>query len=133
MRLGMTVSGTTRWLSLSVAGSSLQDLMGAAFTATSAGRDAWKGLIGSSASLQPNCGQEGINNAPWAEGSARIRIGIVGNQEGDCSSPDSWIGLGNGSGNYCNMPGDVYQGNVATCSPDNGDVAIKAFAYVLVR
>lgn len=59
----------------------------------------------------------------------RVRIGIVGNNEDGCVSPDSALGLG------IDVPGltDNTAGNAAQFGADNGDKNIKAFAYVFIR
>ena len=89
------------------------------------GRAAWKALITNS-SLQANCNQEGFNVL------GRSRIGIVSNQENDCNSPDSYIGVGNiGAG--CNGVAETRVGNMASCTPDNGDKSLSAFGVVFVR
>jgi hypothetical protein len=44
-----------------------------------------------SGSLQPHCNREGFNND--VPGYTRVRLGIVANQENDCASPDSRLGL----------------------------------------
>jgi hypothetical protein len=95
---------------------------------TTLGRDAWKSLLGSTASLQLNCNQEGTNvfNA-----NSRVRLGILGNQEVDCTSPDSRIGIG-GAGTVCGTPTES-AGNSACFSADNGDAELPAFAWVFVR
>jgi len=80
---------------------------------------------------------EGIN-ADTTDGSlGSVRIGIIGNQEGDCSTPDSWIGIG---GNYCvgccDSTSNPSVGNMAppTCGPDDhGSQQIAAFGYVFIR
>lgn len=56
------------------------------------GREAWLGLV-EDAVLQPSCGVEGINRSPVL-GFARVRIGILGNEQSDCMTPDSAIGVG---------------------------------------
>ena len=93
------------------------------------GRDKWKTLIGSAASLQPNCNMEGYNNIGGDPHRSKARIGIIANQENECISPDSRIGFGTGGleddTNTC--------GNEATWSPDNGDKHIKAMGYILVQ
>ena len=101
-----------------------------AYVATTIGRNAWKALITAS-SLQPNCNREGFNNAPAGLGWPRSRVGIVTNQENDCGSPDSYLGIGNQQAG-CGQP-EVRVGNMASCSPDNGDKALSAFAVVFVR
>ena len=109
---------------------SLQNLfMGNVYTATTLGRNAWKALITNS-SLQLNCNREGFNSNP--AGSTRSRIGIVSNQENDCNSPDSYIGIGN-TGAGCNAVPETRVGNMASCTPDNGDKSLSAFGVVFVR
>ena len=55
--------------------------------------------------LQPYCNFGGMNvdttggNATWA----RSRVGFLGNEAGDCTSPDSYMGLGN-NGVTCGEP-----------------------------
>ena len=93
------------------------------------GRNKWKTLIGSAASLQLNCNMEGFNNIGKETFRSRARIGILGNEQNDCVSPDSRIGFGTGGlyddSNTC--------GNEATCSPDNGNQHIKTMGYILVQ
>ena len=99
------------------------------YRATSLGRDVWKELIGSQGSLQDNCDKEGFNAVCTGEGHSKARIGIVGNNENDCVTCDSRIGLGTGGGpddsNTC--------GNEAVANPDNGDKHIKVMGYILVQ
>src|SRR5690606_30833275 len=62
--------------------------------ASALGRNAWKSLITGN-SLQPNCNQEGVNSFPNGNPTfTRARVGVVSNQENDCGSPDSFIGIG---------------------------------------
>ena len=96
------------------------------YRATSLGRNTWKKLIGSRASLQPNCNKEGFNTL--CGGGSRARIGIVGNNDNDCNSCDSRIGFGNAG----------YHDNSNTCGNeahegDNGEQHIKAMGYILVQ
>ena len=96
---------------------------------TSLGRNTWKTLIGSEASLQLNCNKEGFNAAGSNIAHSKARIGILGNNENVCSSTDSRIGFGTGgvhdNSNTC--------GNFATAYPDNRDKNIKAMGYILVQ
>ena len=90
------------------------------YRATSLGRNTWKKLIGSRASLQPNCNKEGFNvgrgyKIPGA------RIGFLGNNEKECKTCDSWIGFGTATRS------DSY----TTCG--NQDKNIKAMGYILVQ
>ena len=99
------------------------------YRATSLGRNTWKTLIGSRASLQPNCNKEGFNAIGASTGHSKARIGIIGNEQGNCDSADSRIGFGTGgypeTRNTC--------GNEATYSPDNGNKHIKTMGYILVQ
>jgi len=96
---------------------------------TSLGRDTWKRLIGSQASLQPNCNKEGFNAVCADSGHSKARIGILGNNAHDCVLCDSRIGFGTGGvyddSNTC--------GNEASIKSDNGTKHIKAMGYILVQ
>ena len=95
---------------------------------TSLGRDSWKTLIGSEASLQFDCNKEGFNVMCGESHYSKARIGIATNNQNKCDSCDSRIGFGTGGqyddSNTC--------GNEASISPDNGDKHIKAMGYILV-
>ena len=101
---------------------------------TSLGRSKWKSLIGS-ASLQPNCNQEGLNTK-WnlsdpAHALRAARIGILGNEQNDCDTCDSRIGFVTGGD-----PDDTNTcGNEALArdGADNGDKHIKAMGYIFVQ
>ena len=87
---------------------------------TSLGREEWKGLL-ADGSLQVHCNREGFN----AQAGFKIRIGIISNNEQDCTSCDSYIGFGSN--------GDPSTGNRAYWFPDNGDKTTKTFGYILVQ
>ena len=97
--------------------------------ATSLGRDMWKTLLGSQASLQDNCNREGFNALCARKGSSKARIGITSNNDNDCTSCDSRIGFGTGGyhddNNTC--------GNEAMDTADNGQNHMKAMGYILVQ
>ena len=99
------------------------------YRATSLGRNTWKTLIGSRASLQSNCNKEGFNAIGASTTHSKARIGIISNEQNDCNSCDSRIGFGTGGygddSNTC--------GNEAGAGPDNGDQHIKAMGYILVQ
>ncbi|XP_078381310.1 uncharacterized protein LOC144664059 [Oculina patagonica] len=99
------------------------------YRSTTLGRDTWKSLIGSQASLQRNCNKEGFNALPGHSHHSKARIGIIANQENDCITCDSRIGFGTGGvhddSNTC--------GNEARVAPDNGYKHIKAMGYILVQ
>ena len=98
------------------------------YRATSLGRNTWKTLIGSRASLQRNCNKEGFN-AIGDTRHSKARIGIISNEQNDCNSCDSRIGFG--TGGYSDDTNTC--GNAATARPDNGDQHIKAMGYILVQ
>ena len=100
------------------------------YRATSLGRDTWKLLIGSEASLQLNCNKEGFNAAVSdSPDNSKARIDIIGNYENDCRTCDSRIGFG--TGGYPDNSSSC--GNEAKHSLDNGEKHIKAMGYILVR
>ena len=96
---------------------------------TSLGRTSWKNLIGSDASLQQNCNTEGFNAVSKDRNYAKARIGILGNNEENCDSSDSWIGFGTGVVYNENLT----CGNYALANPDNGDKTIGTMGYILVQ
>ena len=98
------------------------------YRATSLGRNTWKKLIGSKASLQLNCNKEGFNAVGNSSSHSKARIGILGNNENDCNRCDSRIGFGTGGHHH-----DSTCGNVAKHAADNGDKHIKAIGYILVH
>ena len=92
------------------------------YRATSLGRNTWKKLIGSQVSLQRNCNKEGFNVA--ATSWAKVRIGILGNNENDCKTCDSRMGFGTGGSS----------GKINTCGNVHyGKKNIKAMGYILVQ
>lgn len=97
---------------------------------TSLGRDYWKTLLGSEASLQYNCNQEGFNAGGHEERYSKARIGIASNNENYCSSCNSRIGFGTGGrpddSNSCGNEAENY-------STDNGENHIKAMGYIMVQ
>jgi hypothetical protein len=130
MRIGMydPTDTKTRWLDIPRVNGSLAELFAGGFQATSLGRTAWEGLL-SNPSLQPNCNLEGFNSA--AAGT-RARIGIVANQENDCNSPDSRIGIGT-DGSNCGQNPLSSAGDQAYCGGDHGDRSTATFGYVMIR
>ena len=64
---------------------------------TSLGRDTWKSLIGSKASLQIGCNRQGFNaksdQQHLGKDMAKARIGILGNNEHNCGKCDPESGL----------------------------------------
>jgi len=99
------------------------------YLATSLGRDTWKTLVGSQASLQQKCNKEGFNVKCTIISQSKARIGIVSNNNNGCDTCDSRIGFGTG-GKYDDKNAC---GNEATYHPDNGNKHIKAMGYILVQ
>ena len=126
--LGMKVDGVTRFLPLHREAASLYFLIAdGQYQRTSLGRNAWKKLIGPSASLQRNCNREGFNSQ-GSDDKIKTRIGIIANQEGDCKTPDSFIGFGGAELSFKNVCG-----NRAAYFPDHGNKNTKAFGYIFVQ
>ena len=128
--LGMKVGHQTEFIVLTKNASSLHSLItDGTYRATSLGLDKWKSLIGSEASLQPNCNKEGFNCMSDRSDFGKARIGFLGNNENDCDRCDSRIGFGTGGthddSNTC--------GNEAKYGGDNGDKHIKTMGYILVQ
>ena len=99
------------------------------YRSTSLGRDKWKSLIGSTASLQYNCNKDGFN-AVCDYSFSKARIGIISNNEDACTSCGSRIGFG--TGGYPDTSSSC--GNEASTSvPDNGEKHIKTMGYILVQ
>jgi hypothetical protein len=125
LRVGMAQNQATHWLILPIEGQSLAALMTTGFHATNVGRSAWERLP-ARGSLQTNCNREGINvETPQAS----VRIGILANNQNDCATCNSVIGLGAKGMSI----GELACGNVADTSPDNGTRDDALFGYVMVR
>ncbi|XP_028416949.1 uncharacterized protein LOC114541161 [Dendronephthya gigantea] len=133
--VAMKYGGQLKALSFLYPSSSLYDLIAdGRYKETNIGRLRWKKLIFGS-SLQRNCNREGLN-VFYGGATVKVRLGIIANQENNCRSPDSSIGLGSNERPYvCGKYLSPYNtaGNVASCSSDNGDKNLKAMGYILVR
>ncbi|XP_066025928.1 uncharacterized skeletal organic matrix protein 5-like [Pocillopora verrucosa] len=130
--LGMKINQQLRFIVINKQASSLHSLIAdGKYRNTALGRNTWKKLIGSQSSLQANCNKEGFNAAGSSKGYSKARIGILGNNEKDCTSTDSRIGFGTGG----------YKDDTITCgnyaikghTSDNGEKHIKAMGYILVQ
>ena len=130
--LGMKIGHQTRFIVITKHANSLYSLIADGnYRAISLGRNTWKSLLGSLASLQPNCNKEGFKTAGYNSDSNRARIGIIANEQNDCKTPDSRIGFGTGYG-WANDDSSPC-GNQAKHGGDNGDKDIKAMGYILVQ
>ncbi|CAH3111614.1 unnamed protein product [Porites lobata] len=115
--LGMKIGQHIKFIVINQQANSLHSLIAdGVYHATSLGRDTWKSLIG------------GFN----VEGNidySKARIGIIGNEQGNCDSADSRIGFGTGgypeTRNTC--------GNEAKHEGDNDNKQIRAMGYILVQ
>ena len=128
--LGMKIDQQINFITINTAeNSSLYSLIvDGNYRNTSLGRDTWKTLIGSEASLQTNCNKEGFNVVSSSSHS-KARIGLLGNENNNCGSCDSRIGFGTGG-----KPDDSNTcGNEAEWQPDNGEKHITAMGYILVQ
>ena len=126
----MKINNQINFIEITESASSLFSLIAdGQYRNTSLGRDKWKSLIGSEASLQMNCNREGFNAVGVDRHHSKARIGILGNNEGDCHNCESRIGFGTGgkhdNNNTC--------GNEAKAGGDNGNKHIKVMGYILVQ
>ena len=127
--LGMRIGNQMNFIVINKNANSLYSLIAdGKYRATTLGRNTWKSLLRRQGSLQRNCNREGFNVRQDAR-HARARIGILGNNENDCSSCDSRIGFGTGgahdNSNTC--------GNEAISGGDNGNRHVKTMGYILVQ
>ena len=129
--LGMKINKHHKFIVINRLADSLHSLIADdQYRNTSLGRDEWKALIGSNASLQHNCNREGFNVFSGRRDRSKVRIGIISNDQNDCYSCNSLIGFGTGS----------QHNNVESCGNearhiglDNGQKSIKAMGYILVQ
>ena len=100
------------------------------YRSTSLGRDTWKTLIGSQASLQNNCNKEGFNVECDGITFSKAGIGIISDDDHRCLTCGSRIGFGTGGypddSNTCGNEASSHQ-------PDNGEIHIKTMGYILVQ
>ena len=130
--VGMKIIGeeNINFLAINTVADSLYSLIAdGQYRATSLGRNKWKTLIGSQASLQSNCNMEGFNAVCSHAPNSKAKLGFLANNQNDCHSCDSRIGFGTGG-----SPDDFNTcGNTASYSPDNGNKFIEAMGYIFVR
>jgi hypothetical protein len=136
--VGMKVNNSVQFIPISYSSNSLYDILaGEKFHSTVISRNTWKSLIAGSL-LQANCGRQGFNVAAEDKHHARVRIGILGNNEYRCHSADSFIGFGAieaGRRRYCYLRNIVNScGNSAHCVVGiDGKKEVKAMGYIFVR
>ncbi|CAH3111530.1 unnamed protein product, partial [Porites lobata] len=129
--LDMKIGQQIKFIVINKQANSLHSLIAdGKYRSTSLGRDKWKSLIDSNASLQKNCNKEGFNAVCSNLGYSKARIGIISNDEDACTSCGSRIGFG--TGGYPDKSSSC--GNEASTSvPDNGEKHIKTMGYILVQ
>ena len=93
------------------------------YRGTSLGRDTWKSLIGSEASLQSKCNKEGFNAVSAGSKYSKARIGILGDHTNYCNTCNSRIGFGTGG----------LHDDTNSCGNEGGGKHIKAMGYILVQ
>lgn len=92
-------------------------------------RSNWKHLV-PNASLQLIATAKPSTPGAWTSGRV-VRIGILGNNENDCESPDSVIGFGITNPRAAGVPS---AGNLSAWDGgDDGLTNIPRFGYILVR
>ncbi|KAL9953945.1 hypothetical protein ACROYT_G041427 [Oculina patagonica] len=95
--LGMKIGQQMNFIVINKQANSLYSLIAdGQYRATSLGRNTWKSLIGSQASLQINCNKEGFNVVSDDTTMGKAQIGFLGNNENHCGNCDSRIGFGTG-------------------------------------
>eukprot|EP00794_Sanderia_malayensis_P007738 gene7738-8578_t len=91
--VGMKIGQTTNMMLIPKSSTSLRQVFqDGNFQATNLGKAAWKNLVPGGGVLQRRCNKEGFNIKAWERIIARI--GIIGNNENDCLTPDTFIGFG---------------------------------------
>ena len=136
----MRYGGRLRAFSFPYPASSLFSLIADGnYRETHLGQYKWKSLIYGS-SLQSNCNREGFNVYIDTSEHTKVRLGLVANDDNNCNSPNSFVGLGAEGGlNYpwgwCRSSHTYANaaGNLAQCRSDNGNRNARAMGYILVR
>ena len=130
--LGMTVNGDRRWNTFDYEASSLYIVIkDGTFRPTYFPLYSLKSLI-SGSSLQANCNRQGFNFNSWLSPNVFMhpRFGLVANNEWNCDTCDSWIGLG---AEYAGCgKTSMACGNRAVCYATK-NVNIPSFGYVFVQ
>ena len=128
------MKNVTKWLVINHEASSLFDVIAdGCFKNTTVGKNRWLSLINGSF-LQENCNKEGfnINSADIAFAYAKVRIGIMANNQTDCESCDSCFGFGT---TVRGCDGEIRKttcGNIVICGELNNKNT-SAFGYIFVQ
>lgn len=119
-----TASGRSGFLVVGKQASSLQSVFATNTYqpfSTPAGRTKWAQL-NNDFSLQAQCNREGFNAKPDITGFS-VRFGILGNDQGSCNTPDSFVGLG----------GDYTVGGASPAGNQEGFSRRNRMGYLYVR
>merc|ERR1712059_202664 len=85
--------GSINYVKLRLSGSSLRAMVASGKQQlASSSRSDWLSLTSGFKGLQPHCNRVGIN--PSGGQYLRLRLGILGNNENNCNSCDSFVGVG---------------------------------------
>ncbi len=129
--VGMRVENSVRFIPISYKANSLYDVLADGnLRPTNIPRNTWKSLY-NNFSLQPNCGRQGFNVASEDKYHARVRIGIIGNNEANCHTGDSFIGFGAIDARqrtYCGRR-SIFN----SCGNSIGCKEVRAVGYIFVR
>jgi hypothetical protein len=121
-----------RWVWMDLRGDNLRALFAAGdYLPVYLGRERWLAAV-PGATLQDHCNREGIN---VGSDDNKVRLGIVGNDESDCLTPESKLGVG---GSYSCQTCSACEGGSGLAGPaagsnDAGCWRVVSFATVLVR
>ncbi len=129
VRVTLVSAGQPRSLVLPAKAANLRALLTGAAVKTTASVLQWEALL-PKGSLQDHCLLQGFHVA--APNGVKVRIGILGNNEKDCGSVDSWLGVG-ATANICGAKDTPGVGNLACWNPDWGDAKTAALAWIWVR
>ena len=113
---------THRSLVVNHTGSSLLAIFKGGQVELGQSRQVWLDLLPGS-QLQPYCNRNGFNLRNDRSERILLRFGIMGNNEKDCSTPDSFIGIGIDTG-------VIKVGNIKTYPSQS---SVKAVAYLFVK
>ena len=129
--LGMKIGHQQKFIPVEKEANSLYSLISdGKYRRTSLGRNTWKSLIGTQASLQRECNKEGFN-VMTSVALSKARIGVIADEQNNCNSCDSRIGFGTGG-----FPDDSNTcGNIGLdgLRADNENKRIKALGYILIQ
>lgn len=141
VRVAFLANEHTGGFSFAYTGTSLRNVFATATTTDastipSSRRDWLMAMDGSA--LQPNCNRQGFNAG--GSNNQRVRLGILGNEQNDCTSNDSALGIGVSVVNRTTVVGNAASYGPMTNLIGNpqpevagGGWDYKVFGYVFVR